>query len=1249
MRFFTAVLLLVLAGTQCLRAQLNPLQTGYDLLAGNQVQQARDYFARQVDGQAAGDAVIALSFTEMMLDNGPEATAAFIRFAALEKNETKRNAYLDAVWSAGHSEMGEQQLAFTEQQTQNNYSRLSPLAYYALGEHYYLSGNLKKSREYFGRIGAVNTWSVTGPFENISESGFDRDFGVLAQPRAEATFTNKLGVPVSWFPVAQTDRHGWLHFGNHMTTSNSVVYAQTFARSDKRQDVVFRLGSSGSVKVWVNDRLVFSEFHERDNHLDTYRFGAELEEGYNRILIQVGATTQTGSNFMLRMTDAEGELIPGLTYSGETQTYPKKKGEKIEAYDNPTVAYFESLLDKGTANYIDYLSLGQFYFLNGHHVEAKAVLTEALDRYPGNHHIISQLIPLLRAMDDETGASELEQRLLVDAPDHKLSLNKRMQEARNLEDWPLYEELLQTYKAKYGESETTLGHELILAGGRSETEKARSLIEAGYRKYPSSDDVVIGLATIQSGVRQQHKDAIKTLEKFLKKHYRESVVEKLIDLRLKAGEPAEALKLFNLLLEYDPVSVNTYSRLSRLYYLLGNYRQSQVMLDKALAIAPYSGSLYSSQADIYTEADDKERAEAAYTKALSLNPYDYDSRDALRNLRSEAASAFAALPETDYYALYANSKSAEAYPDDHSVILAYDVQQIVHDGGANETRTSLLVKVLNPEGVDFWKEYSIPIYGNQQGNVEKVEVLDPDGTRHDASRSGADIVFDRLQAGGAIHLVYRVQDYQHGRLSGKFWNEHPLTMGFPSGQSTYSLLVPAGMKFHTKITGMEHRDIQPKRSKVNGKDLYVWQLKDQAGLLAEAVTPDFDDILTTVRVSNIEDWAFIAQWYSELTHAKVRVDETVREAVAELFADAPERMTKRQEVQRIYEFVAGNIRYISVPFLQSNYIPQSAAKTLATRQGDCKDVSSLFVAMCDVRGIEANLVLINTRDRSVQNLSLPGIGFNHCIARVELDGDQYYVELTDENLPFGTGDWSVNNAFAVAIPRRGGAFDGTAGRINPSSRGVNATIRKGKVTFDGNDVIFALDNRQVNSVASTYRHQYRNESQDNRNRYMQEAISGGYPRVELTDLQFGDDLDDLSSNQVSYHYAYRVADPGNKIGGMLIYPLILSDRMEAQPYTTTEERKLPIDLWQTFQAEYYEETLEVINPEGKKLVEVPESIQVSNDFIDYAIEFTPTEDGLRILRTLLLKKDVVAPEYYTDFREDMFRIVEADKVNLAYK
>ncbi|MDP1335075.1 transglutaminase domain-containing protein, partial [Klebsiella pneumoniae] len=79
--------------------------------------------------------------------------------------------------------------------------------------------------------------------------------------------------------------------------------------------------------------------------------------------------------------------------------------------------------------------------------------------------------------------------------------------------------------------------------------------------------------------------------------------------------------------------------------------------------------------------------------------------------------------------------------------------------------------------------------------------------------------------------------------------------------------------------------------------------------------------------------------------------------------------------------------------------------TLNNKLGDCKDVSTLFVALCNEVGIKANLVLVSTRDNGLYGMLLPNIQFNHCIASLEEGGKKYYIELTDNKNPFGAGSY----------------------------------------------------------------------------------------------------------------------------------------------------------------------------------------------------------------------------------------------------
>src|SRR6185436_7664790 len=93
-----------------------------------------------------------------------------------------------------------------------------------------------------------------------------------------------------------------------------------------------------------------------------------------------------------------------------------------------------------------------------------------------------------------------------------------------------------------------------------------------------------------------------------------------------------------------------------------------------------------------------------------------------------------------------------------------------------------------------------------------------------------------------------------------------------------------------------------------------------------------------------------------------------------------EKLSDLQKAKRIYDYVVKEIRYSSVDFRQSGLIPQSTANTLNSRIGDCKDVSTLFIAMCREVGLDAKLTLVCTNDNGSNFLFMPTVDFNHCIA-----------------------------------------------------------------------------------------------------------------------------------------------------------------------------------------------------------------------------------------------------------------------------
>lgn len=128
--------------------------------------------------------------------------------------------------------------------------------------------------------------------------------------------------PVSWegktLPwrslSARTD--GWFNLKGTFAANNASVYALTYVRSPKEQQVDFKVGYDDAIKVLVNGEKVDRSGRVQDDEL----IRARLQPGWNTLLLRV-ANGQ--GEFGFRLSVAKGE---GLRFSLE----PKDEVEKLK-------------------------------------------------------------------------------------------------------------------------------------------------------------------------------------------------------------------------------------------------------------------------------------------------------------------------------------------------------------------------------------------------------------------------------------------------------------------------------------------------------------------------------------------------------------------------------------------------------------------------------------------------------------------------------------------------------------------------------------------------------------------------------------------------------------------------------------------------------------------------------------------------------------------------------------------------------
>ena len=146
----------------------------------------------------------------------------------------------------------------------------------------------EKMKDAQDQIKNIEQWQWAGPFDNVMNSGYDKDFGVLASPQQNAVFTSKYGANISWFTPTIFNNEAYSFAEAYFRANNSIVYAQSFIESPKEQEILVKFGYSGSLKLWVNDSLIYREAQKRVTEMDYVQYKLVLNKGYNRFLIQLG-------------------------------------------------------------------------------------------------------------------------------------------------------------------------------------------------------------------------------------------------------------------------------------------------------------------------------------------------------------------------------------------------------------------------------------------------------------------------------------------------------------------------------------------------------------------------------------------------------------------------------------------------------------------------------------------------------------------------------------------------------------------------------------------------------------------------------------------------------------------------------------------------------------------------------------------------------------------------------------------------
>jgi len=357
-----------------------------------------------------------------------------------------------------------------------------------------------------------------------------------------------------------------------------------------------------------------------------------------------------------------------------------------------------------------------------------------------------------------------------------------------------------------------------------------------------------------------------------------------------------------------------------------------------------------------------------------------------------------------------------------------------------------IVKILNETGYHH-ANFIIPFNGNTKITHIEARTIRPDGSIILLDKGNifetslypdyvfySDIKCKRLampavEPGSILEFRWKLQVRNFS-----FWTRWPFQHTNPILISRYTVRCPRSWDFKWKSYQL---DIMPEIISSEGSyAVYQWEVRDMPPIHQEIGRPHGLTQIPGLMFSpvGLTDWNDLSQWYYDLAKDRMKVDRMIKQFTDSLTDHANNNLEK---LKSIYQFVRDRIRYLAIEIDIGGYQPHYASEVYTHLYGDCKDMTTLIIAMAEAIGLDVDPVLISTWQNGDLDTSLVSPAhFNHAIAYARLpDNSEIWMDATDKQTPFGSLPWYdqnrlvlVINDSADAVIKRTPAYDNNTNR-----------------------------------------------------------------------------------------------------------------------------------------------------------------------------------------------------------------------------
>ncbi|MFV8756826.1 DUF3857 domain-containing protein [Nannocystaceae bacterium ST9] len=758
------------------------------------------------------------------------------------------------------------------------------------------------------------------------------------------------------------------------------------------------------------------------------------------------------------------------------------------------------------------------------------------------------------------------------------------------------------------------------------------------RRYPDSSTILREQASRQLALGRI-REGLALLEQHAALHHGDvGVLEQRIDAHLQLGEVGQAIDLGRTLVASNPGRPAVWRRLAGLEEAAGDYARAVLALEQALALAPQDPELHGAMGYLQARAGDEQSSVLALQRSLELNPQQPDIRDLLTTLGASDDDVFtrhAAELET-VVAEAEKAGTPDAWQGRDSAVLLHRMATRVSASGLGERLDQRIVKILDERGIRSQAQHAFAFDpAESYVEVRRARVMRADGRIEDIgvtnyysmAEAGYRMYYDQRQAyvefpglrvGDVVEVVFVRRDVAARNMFDDYYGDvAPLQGVEPRRRVEYVLETPIDMKIFANLPLVRKVDEQ------GGFASHTLALDDVPGLRAESEMPGWTEVADYLHVSTYGNWRDVGIWYWGLVEEQLLVDDAIEKGVKGAVAGLPPDADNRAKIQAIYEHVIRSTRYVGLEFGIHGYKPYRTTDIYNRRFGDCKDKASLLKVMLGLVGIEANLVLVRTRDQGrigEQPASLSA--FNHAIVYVpEYD---LFIDGTAEHsgafeLPAGDQGASV-----LIIEDGKGASFRTIPYTTPDQN-VESFDYEVAIAADG-DAKVDYSMTLTGSGTASWRASL--ESPDHRQEQITKLFAGIFPGTVVRDVELPG-ITDLHS-PVQLDVKLEVPAWATKQDGTLRWRALGYEAALVRSFAAQQTREHPLELGVPNREQ---REIRYQLPRGFEFSTVPSAVKLDTAFGRFELAVTSAGSTATLATTFELRTPRVEPADYAKFRE----------------